>query len=115
MRASDNLGYLWLAVAIVAEVIGTSALRASVGFTRVMPSLVVVGGYGVAFYCLSLTLKSMPVGIVYAIWSGVGIVLITLVAIVLYRQIPDLGAVVGLSLIVAGVVVLNLFSRMQAH
>ncbi|CAN7368652.1 multidrug efflux SMR transporter [Trinickia sp. LjRoot230] len=112
MRGSS---YLWLAVAIVAEVIGTSALRASAGFTRLVPTLVVVAGYGVAFYCLSLTLKTMPVGIVYAIWSGVGIVLITLVAIVLYRQVPDLPAVAGLSLIVAGVVVLNLFSRMQAH
>jgi small multidrug resistance pump len=115
MRGSSGLGYLWLAIAIVAEVIGTSALRASAGFTRLAPSLVVVGGYGVAFYCLSLTLKSMPVGIVYAIGSGGGIVLITLVAIVLYRQVPDVGAVIGLSLIVAGVVVLNLFSGMQAH
>lgn len=112
MRSS---GYVWLAVAIIAEVIGTSALRASEGFTRLMPALVVVAGYGVAFYCLSMTLKTMPVGIVYAIWSGVGIVLITLVAMVLYRQVPDLAAVAGLSLIVAGVVVLNLFSGMQAH
>jgi small multidrug resistance pump len=112
MRGS---GYVWLAVAIIAEVIGTSALRASEGFTRLMPALVVVAGYGVAFYCLSMTLKTMPVGIVYAIWSGVGIVLITLVAMVLYRQVPDLAAVAGLSLIVAGVVVLNLFSGMQAH
>jgi small multidrug resistance pump len=108
-------GYVWLAIAIVAEVIGTSALRASEGFSRLWPSLVVVAGYGVAFYCLSMTLKSMPVGIVYAIWSGVGIVLITMVAIVLYRQVPDLAAVAGLGLIIAGVVVLNLFSKMQAH
>jgi small multidrug resistance pump len=108
-------GYLWLAVAIVAEVVGTSALRASESFTRLIPSLVVVAGYGLAFYCLSMTLKTMPVGIVYAIWSGVGIVLITLVAMVIYRQVPDLAAVAGLSLIVAGVVVLNLFSNMQAH
>jgi small multidrug resistance pump len=76
-------GYLWLALAIVAEVIGTSALRAADGFTRLVPSLVVVAGYSVAFYGLSMTLKTMPVGIVYAIWSGVGIVLITLVAMVL--------------------------------
>lgn len=112
MRGS---AYVWLAVAIMAEVIGTSALRASEGFTRLAPALVVVAGYGLAFYCLSMTLKTMPVGIVYAIWSGVGIVLITLVAMVLYRQVPDLAAVAGLSLIVAGVVVLNLFSNMQAH
>ncbi len=107
--------YIWLAVAIIAEVIGTSALRASEGFTRLAPALVVAGGYALAFYCLSMTLKTLPVGIVYAIWSGVGIVLITLVAMVLYRQVPDLAAVAGLSLIVAGVVVLNLFSDMQAH
>jgi small multidrug resistance pump len=107
--------YVLLAIAIVAEVIATSALRASDGFTRLVPALVVLLGYGISFYCLSLTLKSLPVGIVYAIWSGVGIVLITLVAIVMYRQIPDLAAVAGLSLIVAGVVVLNLFSKMQAH
>ena len=107
--------YGLLAIAIVAEVIATSALRASEGFTRIVPALVVLLGYGISFYCLSLTLRSLPVGIVYAIWSGVGIVLITLVAIVMYRQIPDLAAVAGLSLIVAGVVVLNLFSKMQAH
>ncbi|AUT59720.1 MULTISPECIES: DMT family transporter [Paraburkholderia] len=107
--------YALLGIAIVAEVIATSALRASEGFTRLVPALVVLLGYGISFYCLSLTLKSLPVGIVYAIWSGVGIVLITLVAIVMYRQVPDLAAVAGLSLIVAGVVVLNLFSKMQAH
>ncbi|ALP62777.1 MULTISPECIES: DMT family transporter [Paraburkholderia] len=107
--------YALLGIAIVAEVIATSALRASEGFTRLVPALVVLLGYGISFYCLSLTLKSLPVGIVYAIWSGVGIVLITLVAILMYRQVPDLAAVAGLSLIVAGVVVLNLFSKMQAH
>nr|WP_322057554.1 multidrug efflux SMR transporter [Paraburkholderia sp. J63] len=107
--------WLILAIAIVAEVIATSALRASNGFSRLAPSAVVVAGYGVAFYCLSLTLKNLPVGIVYAVWSGVGIVLITLVAVVLYKQVPDLPAVLGLGLIVAGVLVLNLFSKMQAH
>ncbi|APR36182.1 QacE family quaternary ammonium compound efflux SMR transporter [Paraburkholderia sp. SOS3] len=107
--------YALLAIAIVAEVIATSALRASDGFTRGLPAVVVVLGYGVSFYLLSLTLKSIPVGVVYAIWSGVGIVLITLVALVMYRQVPDLPAVAGLGLIVAGVVVLNLFSKMQTH
>ncbi|WP_373281660.1 MULTISPECIES: DMT family transporter [Burkholderia] len=107
--------YAWLAIAIVAEVIGTSALRAAEGFTRLGPTLVVAAGYGTAFYCLSLTLRSMPVGIVYAIWSGAGIVLITLVAVVLYRQVPDWPAIVGLALIISGVAVLNLFSNMQAH
>ena len=108
-------GYAWLAIAIVAEVIGTSALRAADGFTRLWPSVLVVVGYGVAFYCLSLTLRTMPVGIIYAVWSGAGIVLITLVAMLLYRQVPDVPAVIGLGLIIAGVVVLNLFSKMQAH
>ncbi len=108
-------GYAWLAIAIVAEVIGTSALRAADGFTRLWPSVLVVAGYGVAFYCLSLTLRTMPVGIIYAVWSGAGIVLITLVAMLLYRQVPDVPAVIGLGLIIAGVVVLNLFSKMQTH
>ncbi|WP_415914410.1 DMT family transporter [Paraburkholderia sp. J67] len=107
--------WLLLAIAIVAEVIATSALRASNGFSRLVPSAIVIAGYGVSFYCLSLTLKTLPVGIVYAVWSGVGIVLITLVAMTLYKQIPDLPAMLGLGLIVAGVLVLNLFSKMQAH
>jgi small multidrug resistance pump len=107
--------YALLAIAIVAEVIATSALRASEGFSRLLPTVVVVLGYGAAFYCLSLTLRSIPVGIVYAIWSGAGIVLITLVALVLYRQVPDWPAIIGLGLIVSGVVVLNVFSKMQAH
>ncbi|MGF6936796.1 small multidrug resistance pump [Paraburkholderia sp. UCT70] len=107
--------YALLAIAIVAAVIATSAMRASDGFSRLLPSMAVVLGYGIAFYCLSLTLRSIPVGIVYAIWSGAGIVLITLVALVLYRQVPDVPAIIGPGLIVAGVAVLNLFSKMQAH
>ncbi|WNC88351.1 SMR family transporter [Paraburkholderia sp. FT54] len=107
--------YALLGIAIVAEVIATSAMRASEGFSRLWPSAVVVLGYGVAFYCLSLTLKSIPVGIVYAIWSGAGIVLITLVAVLLYGQVPDVPAIIGLGLIIAGVAVLNIFSKMQAH
>ncbi|WP_144143213.1 DMT family transporter [Paraburkholderia sp. BCC1884] len=107
--------YALLGIAIVAEVIATSAMRASEGFSRLVPSVVVVLGYGIAFYCLSLTLRTIPVGIVYAVWSGAGIVLISLVALVLYRQVPDLPAIIGLGLIIAGVAVLNLFSKMQAH
>lgn len=107
--------WTWLVIAIIAEVIATSALRASNSFTRAVPSAIVVAGYALAFYGLSLTLRSIPVGIVYAVWSGVGIVLITLVAMALYRQVPDLPAVLGLGLIVAGVVVLNVFSKMDAH
>ena len=107
--------YALLGIAIVAEVIATSAMRASDGFSRLWPSTVVVIGYGIAFYCLSLTLRIIPVGIVYAVWSGAGIVLITLVALLLYRQVPDLPAIIGLGLIIAGVAVLNIFSKMQAH
>ena len=107
--------WLLLGLAIVAEVIGTSALKASEGFTRWWPSLLVVLGYAVAFYCLSLVLKSIPVGVAYAIWSGLGIVLITLAAFVLYGQRIDLAGLAGMGLIVAGVVVLNVFSKSTAH
>jgi small multidrug resistance pump len=107
--------YVLLAIAIVAEVIATSALRASDGFTRAVPAAIVVMGYGLSFYLLSLTLRTLPVGVVYAVWSGAGIVLITLVATFLFKQTPDLPAVLGMGLIVAGVVVLNAFSKMSAH
>jgi small multidrug resistance pump len=110
-----STAYVLLAIAIVAEVIATSALRASDGFTRAVPSAIVVVGYGLSFYLLSLTLRTLPVGIVYAVWSGAGIVLITLVATLLFRQTPDLPAVIGMGLIVSGVVVLNAFSSMSAH
>lgn len=107
--------WLLLGLAIVAEVIGTSALKASEGFTRLGPSVVVVAGYAIAFYCLSLVLKTLPVGITYAVWSGLGIVLITLVAFVLYGQKIDLPGLIGMGLIMAGVVVLNVFSKTAAH
>lgn len=107
--------WLLLGLAIVAEVIGTSALKASEGFTRLGPSAVVVVGYAVAFYCLSLVLKTLPVGITYAVWSGLGIVLITVAAFVLYGQKIDLPGLVGMGLIMAGVVVLNVFSKAAAH
>ncbi|MDW5417482.1 SMR family transporter [Iodobacter sp. CM08] len=107
--------YLLLALAIVAEVVATSALKATEGFSRLMPSLVVVIGYGVAFWLLSMVLKSVPVGMAYAIWSGMGIVLVTVVAMLLYGQKPDWPAIIGLSLIVSGVVVLQLFSKMSTH
>jgi small multidrug resistance pump len=107
--------WLSLAVAILAEVIGTSALKASEGFSRLLPSVVVIGGYGVAFYFLSLTLKQIPVGIAYAVWSGAGTVLITLIGVLVFRQKIDLAGVVGIALIVAGVLVLNLLSSNSAH
>ncbi len=107
--------WLALAVAIVAEVIGTSALKASAGFTRLGPSLLVVAGYGTAFYCLAITLKRIPVGVAYAIWGGAGTVLISLVGVWAFRQRLDAAAVIGIALIVAGVMVLNLFSTTTVH
>lgn len=109
------MAYLYLALAILAEVVGTSALKAAEGFTRPWPSLIVALGYGAAFYFMSLTLKAIPLGVTYAVWSGVGIVLITLAGWWLYGQVPDLAAVVGMGLIVLGVVVLFLFSNVQVH
>jgi small multidrug resistance pump len=109
------IAYLYLAVAITAEVIATSALRAAEGFTVLVPSAIAVVGYVVAFYFLSLTLKTMPVGVAYAIWSGVGIVVVSIVALVLYKQVLDLPALLGMGLIMAGVVVINLFSKTAGH
>ena len=109
------MSYLHLAIAIVAEVIATSALKASEGFSRLGPSLVVVAGYGTAFYFLSLTLRTIPVGIAYAIWSGAGIVLIAAAGWVFYRQALDLPAIIGLALIIAGALVVNLFSKTAGH
>jgi small multidrug resistance pump len=107
--------WMMLGMAIVAEVIGTTALKASDSFTRPVPSLIVVVGYGVAFYGLSLVLKSVPVGVAYAVWSGLGIVLITAVAWLLYGQRIDLAGLIGMGLIIAGVVVLNVFSKTTVH
>jgi small multidrug resistance pump len=103
--------YLSLAIAIIAEVIATTALKASAGFSRLAPSVLVVVGYAVSFYCLSLTLKDIPVGIVYAIWSGVGIVLISALGWTFYQQKLDFPAMAGMGLIIAGVLVINLFSK----
>jgi small multidrug resistance pump len=110
-----NMQWMFLAVAIVSEVVGTSALKASEGFSRPWPSLIVIAGYVSAFYFLSLTLETIPVGVAYAVWSGVGIVLITLIAWLLHGQALNFPAIVGMSLIVAGVVVLNLFPNNVAR
>jgi small multidrug resistance pump len=107
--------WLFLSIAIISEVIATSALKSSVGFTQLWPSLLVVGGYAVAFFFLSLTLRTIPVGIAYAIWSGAGIVLVTLIAWFAFGQTLDGPAMLGLALIVAGVIVLNVFSRLVTH
>jgi small multidrug resistance pump len=107
--------YAMLLVAIVLEVIGTTALQMSQQFTRLGPSIVLVVCYVAAFYFLSLTLRVIPVGIAYAIWSALGIVLISAVGLVFFRQKLDLAAVIGLGLIIAGVLVVNLFSKSVSH
>ena len=104
-----------LLAAIICEVIGTSLLQASNQFTKPWPTAGMAVCYGLAFYFLSLTLKAMPVGLAYAIWSGLGVVLISLIALVVFKQRLDLPAVIGLGLIVAGVVVINVFSKSVGH
>jgi small multidrug resistance pump len=108
-------GALYLAIAIVGEVVATSFLRASNGFTALWPTAVVVVGYGITFYFFSLALQTIPVGIGYAIWSGVGIVLIATIAFFVHGQTLDLPALIGMGLILAGVLVINLFSQSSAH
>lgn len=109
------IAYAYLAVAIIAEVIATSALKAANGFTVLVPSIITITGYVVAFFFLSLTLKTMPVGVAYAIWSGLGIVAVSVIAFVLYKQVLDLPAMLGMGLILAGVLVINLFSKTAGH
>jgi small multidrug resistance pump len=109
------MSYIYLAIAIVSEVIGTAALKASNEFTNLVPSLVVVAGYASAFYFLTLTLRTIPVGIAYAIWAGAGIVLICLVSWILYKQSLDAPAIIGVALIAAGVVLINGFSDSIHH
>ena len=108
------MGYWYLLIAIIAEVLATSALKQSDGFSRLLPSLVVVVGYGASFYFLSLVLRTIPVGVAYAVWAGFGIVLITIVGAVLYDQKMDMPAVFGIALIISGVVVLRVFSSVEA-
>ena len=107
--------WIYLAIAIVSEVVATSALKASEGFTRLVPSVLVVVGYALAFYFLSLTLRTIPLGVAYAIWAGVGVALVALVGWVVYHQSLDIPALIGIALIVSGVIVLNLFSKTVVH
>lgn len=107
--------YVYLVIAVACEVVATSALKASEGFTRLVPSVAVVVGYGVAFFLLSLTLKTIPVGIAYALWSGLGIVFIAIIGVVVFHQNLDLPAIAGLGLILAGVLVVNLLSKSVGH
>ena len=107
--------WLFLAVAILGEVVATSTLKSSEGFTKLVPSFVVLAGYGIAFYFLSLALKSIPVGIAYAVWAGLGIVLVTTIAWLFHGQRLDAWSFVGMGLIISGVAVLNLLSKVSAH
>lgn len=105
------MSYLFLTIAIIAEVVATSALKASQGFSVLMPSIITILGYAVALFFLSLTLKTIPVGIAYAIWSGAGIVLISTVGWIFFKQHLDLAAIIGLGLMLAGIIVINVFSN----
>ncbi len=107
--------YIYLLVAIVFEVVGTSALKATEEFTRLLPTLVVISTYAASFYFLTLVLRSMQLGVVYSIWSGLGIVLVAVAGFLFYKEIPDWPAVLGMGLIIAGVVVINLFSKTVGH
>jgi small multidrug resistance pump len=109
------VSYLYLAIAIVGEVIATSALKTSEHFTRPSPSAIVLAGYGVAFYFLSLTLRTLPLGIAYAIWAGAGTMLIALVGCVVFQQALDAAAIVGIGLMLAGAVIVNAFSSAGSH
>ncbi|SEN11796.1 DMT family transporter [Halomonas caseinilytica] len=109
------MSYVFLALAIIAEVVATSALKASDEFSRFWPSVLVVVGYVTAFYLLTLVFRTLPVGITYAVWAGLGIVLVTLVGMVVYGERPDLPAVVGMALIIGGVAVIQVFSSSTPH
>ena len=107
--------FLFLGIAIIFEIIATSALKKSEEFTKLIPSIITIVGYCGAFYFLSFAIRTIPIGIAYAIWSGVGIVLITIIGAVFLKQIPDLPAIIGLSLILIGVTVINVFSKTTGH
>ncbi|GBR30010.1 MULTISPECIES: SMR family transporter [Gluconobacter] len=109
------MSYLYLGIAIFAEIVATSLLKASEGFTRFVPTVILGVGYLVAFYCLSMALKEIPTGIAYAIWSGVGIVLVAVIAWIFQGQRLDLPAMIGMGLIIVGVLVMNLFSTTTGH
>ncbi len=109
------MAYIYLSIAIISEVIATSALKASEEFSKPIPSLIVIIGFLSALYFMTLTLRTIPIGITYAIWSGLGIVLVSLVAFVLYKETPDIPAIIGMGLIVLGVVVINVFSKNISH
>lgn len=107
--------WLYLSISIVAEVIATSALKASDSFSRVVPTAIVIAGYGTAFFFLTLILNRIPLGVAYAVWSGAGIVLVSIVGAVRFGEIPDAAAMAGIALIICGVVVINVFSKTVSH
>lgn len=107
--------FFFLGIAIIFEIIATSALKKSEEFTKLIPSIITILGYCGAFYFLSFAIRTIPIGIAYAVWSGVGIVLITIIGALFFKQIPDLPAIIGLSLIIIGVIVINLFSKTTGH
>lgn len=109
------MAYLFLGIAIICETIATLSLKASEGFTKLYPSIAVVISYAIAFFCMSIVMKSIPVGITYAIWSGVGIVLITTISYFVFKQSLDLPALIGIGLIISGVLVINFLSKSSAH
>jgi len=109
------MAWFYLSIAILSEVIGTLALKSSNGFTHLASSTLCIIAYSIAFYCLSLVVKDVSVGVAYAIWSGAGIVLITTLSAFLFKQTPDLAAIIGMMLIIAGVIVINIFSKSVSH
>ena len=107
--------WLFLIGAIVFETFATSMLKYSEQFTKLLPTTAMIVGYGLSFYLLSHALRTIPIGVAYAIWSALGIVLITLVGVIAFKQVPDLPAYIGIALIMAGVIIINLFSKMEVH
>ncbi len=103
--------YVYLAIAIIAEVTATSTLKLTEEFTKPIPSLVVIIAFGVSLYFMTLTLRTLPVGIMYAFWSGFGIILVTIIGMLIYKQVPDLAAIIGITLIITGVVIISLYSK----
>lgn len=115
MINETQLSYVYLLIAIIGEVVATSALKSTNGFTNLIPSLIAVMGYVAAFYFFSLTIKTIPISLTYAIWSGLGIGLLVIVDYLYYKQLLDLPAVLGIALILLGTLIINLFSKSIAH
>jgi small multidrug resistance pump len=111
----EKMAWVLLLIAIMAEVIATSALKSTEGFSKILPSAIAVIGYVISFYFLSLTLKSLPIGITYAIWSGVGIILISVIGYFFYKQNLDAPAIIGIAFIIFGVAIINIFSKSIPH